>query len=636
VQPNPIPGFPVPPPPSPAPTPATSPPGVLPEPPSAPTPPPPGGFTPPKTPTGAEPTATPRGATTRGPGVTRRNPEPSITGESWHYWWDYNKDRFLKLKTRLAAARAVQSESTEFFFGRRSGRAATDTDRPGPAYVRKFLLPRLLAALEDEVFEVRYRAAVAVGRVGAQEELPRLVRLLADKHELVREGATMGIALLQHPDARAPLLALLADGQAARRLLGGRKSTDELRGVAAVGLGLLANAHPGIDADGAMRNALIRQSLDPAHDHHIPMACVVALGLFRENKETVRTIAEHLKKVSKRSGAAEWVRAQAVLAIGRLAEANAGATDPDDIAFLEDVLTNAGSAALRRSAALALASAAPDSDNPGSDAVVRALGRKLGKGKDRLTRCFAAIALGHMGGTRAHQLLSSAIVREKQELQVYCALGLGIACGALEAREGSDPELLRSGLQYLRVGFERMRSPDSKGGFAIALGIAGDGAAGPMLLEAYRDIRSTRFRSDCAVALGMVGHDAAAGMLLDAMNGKDSPPQLREHAAVGLGLMGSRQVVQPLVKALVKEKSHYALTAITQAVGLVGDRSAIGPLTDMLDPARNPAHLRTYACWALGSLGDPRPLPALTPIRSNHNYHACCVNFNAMLVLVDR
>ncbi|MBN2491272.1 MAG: HEAT repeat domain-containing protein [Planctomycetes bacterium] len=555
--------------------------------------------------------------------------------ESWHCWWDYNKDRFLKRQARLAEEQSVQSDSTDFFFGRQSGRLAIDADRPGRACVREHVLPALVAALRDDALAVRYRAAVAIGKTGAPEGLPRLLEALADRDELVREGAAMGLALLQHPEARTALLALLDDGQPARRLLGGRRSTDELRGIAAVGLGLLAHAHPGIDADGALRDALVRQSLDRSHDHHIPMACVAALGLFRERAEVRRAIAGHLRRVAAPGGpAAEWVRAQAVLAVGRLAESSRDAADSTDVAFLVDVLETSRNAALGRSAALALATAGIGPDGP-QPAAVQALGRKLTAGRDRLTRGFSAISLGHLGGAQAHAMLTLALFREKQELQVYCGLGLAIACGARSARAEADPERLCSGRERLRAAFERTRSPDARGGFAIALGIAGDADAGPMLLAAYRSARSVRFRGDCAVALGMIGHSAAAGALLDTIRAKYAAPELREHTALGLGLLRARATVPPLVAALASEPSHAARIAFTQALGLVGDRTAIAPLAGLLDSSRHSAHTRAYACWALGSLGDPRPLGALAPLRANHNYHACCGNFNAMLVLVD-
>lgn len=656
MKPNPIPGFPSPPPPKapPATNPTPSPnPGPNPAPTPAPTP-VPGGSTPPGTPS-ARPAGTPRPGATRGPGVTRRSREAAVTGENWHFWWDYNKDRFLRLKVRLFEQEGVTSESAAFFFGRRR-RATRDTNRPGQAFVDKHLLPALRKALRDRDHPVRYRSAVALGKSGGPAELPLLTGALADKDELVREGAVTGIALLATPAARDVLLPLFEGNKKGRALLGGRKANDDLRGVAAIGLGLLVRDHPEADGDGAVRKALFRHSLGRGHDHHIPMASVMALGLMRGEVDAVRKIVDHLRKVAApRSGALDWVRAQAVLAIGRILAENPAAKQTTDLDFVVTTLNRGKSANVRRSAAIAIGYIAAGESGPDADAVKALIG-KLRRGKDRLTRGFAAVSLGRLGGDQALTALARGLRKEKGQLSAFCGIGLGIL--AADASRGASPERAPGGrpqesdeasrarreamsgrrlkaIQHLRAAFVRMRTPDLKGGLAIALGIAHDREAGAMLLKALRNSSDRRFRGDCAVALGMVAHVEAAETLLRIMEHADADPRMREHAAVGLGLMGSRRVVRPLLAALKSEQSHYALVAITQALGLVGDRSAIEPLAKLVAAKRQPTYTRTYACWALGGIGDARDLPALTPVRSHHNYHACCVNLNAMLVLID-
>ena len=634
VLPNPVPGFPTPPPPKPAPDPGTNPlpsPVPTPTPVPAPTPVP----TPPATPGGAQPVTTPRTQTTRAPGVTRRNNSTAITGENWHFWWDYNRDPYLKRKKLLFLDRAVRTESAEFFFGRRTGRATQDTSRPGRALVRAHLLPAIRKALKDPAHQVRYRAAVALGKAGEPEDLSYLLEALADRDELVREGATIGITLLTTPAARGVLLGLLDGGKEARLLLQNARPTDELRGIAALGLGLLARKHPSTDVDQAIRRALMRHSVHPDHDHHIPMCSVIALGLLDVEPQAGRKLSLHLRRIATaRSGVSDWVKAQAVLALGRLQATHGQPADPGDMAFTLDVLENDRNANLRRSAALALAHLGRGVSEPDARAV-QALARKVEKGKDRLTRSFALISLGQLGGTMAHQALTRTLLREKGPLRAFAALGLGILCGELADRKDTEPDFRSRGLSFLHATFRRTRSPDQKGALAIALGLARDRNAGPLLLEAFKVSSDAKFRGDCAVALGLVDHLDAGGVLLDVLKRQNTDPRLREHAALGLGLMGSRLAVAPLVRALRTERSHYALTAITQALGLVGDRSAVQPLAGLLDPSRQSNERRAYAAWALGTLGDPRPEPAFTSIRTNHNYHAACVNLNALLILVD-
>jgi HEAT repeat protein len=376
---------------------------------------------------------------------------------------------------------------------------------------------------------------------------------------------------------------------------------------------------------------------------------------MRGEVAAVHEIVDHLRKVAApRSGALDWVRAQAVLAIGRILAENPGARRPGDLSFTVATLSRGKSANVRRSAAIALGYLAAGETEPDA-AAVKALVAKLRRGKDRLTRGFAAISLGRLGGDDALAALTRGLRREKGQLGVFCGIALGILAADAEERSrekaggkaaqatdaGRSAHRERIGqrrtraIQHLRAAFTRKRAPDQKAGLAIALGIAHDRESGAMILKALKASSDRRFRGDCAVALGMVAHTEAADTLLRIMKHADADPRLREHAAVGLGLMGSRRVVRPLLDALRRDQSHYALVAITQALGLVGDRSAVVPLAELAVAKKLPTYTRTYACWALGGIGDPRSLPALTPVRSHHNYHACCVNLNAMLVLID-
>ena len=575
--------------------------------------------------------------------MTRRNRSTSIPAESWRYWWNFNKDRFLKLKVRLYSGRSVQSESAEFFFGRRTRHVDKDTNRPGRAYLDVHLIPRLLLALEDPEVQVRYRAAVALGRVGTAAQIPALKKLLKDKFTRVREGALIGLVLLMTEDARPIFLDILEDNKKGKNLLGGQLTNDDLRGVAALGLGLL-----GEDEGGLSRKALIRQIRNRQNDHHVPMVATIALGLLEGNAQEVFQIIQDLRAIAdKNSRVDEWVRAQAVLAMGRITALNNLEADPAVLKYMIRVLGHNKSANLRRSAASALGYLARGK-GASVPAVVKALLKELDRGKDRISRGFAAVAVGQVGGPQAHRALCERLLKEKSQLKVFCGLGLGILCAGLadgidrgsadtteHDRCESDQILRLKGLQYLLGAFKRTRSPELKGGLAICLGIGRDPLAGKTILKAMKASRDVRFRGDCAVALGMVGHSNAMDLLMRMLKGSDAQPRLKEHVAIGLGLMGYCNVVPPLISSLKTGKSHYSMVAITQALGFVGDRSAILPLTAFLDVKKHPTHRRAYACWALGTIGDQRMLPAFTPVRSNHNYLASCGTFNHLLYLVD-
>jgi len=562
--------------------------------------------------------------------VTRRNRGSFLPPENWHYWWNYNKDRFLKLKVRLYARDSVHSESAEFFFGRRTQSPAPDTKRPDRAFLKAHVIPQLLRGLEDTAAAVRYRAAVALGKVGTASEMPALIKTLRDKDVRVREGALLGLALMKVMEARPLFLALLEDGKEGKTILGGRNTNDDFRGVAAMGLGLIEK-----DPDGLSRMALFRHSRLTHGDHHIPMVATIALGLLQGNAQEVHVIVKHLRGLAgEKNRTDEWVRAQAVLAIGRILHRNVFEADPATLNFLTRILDRDRAANMRRCAAIALGYLTRGRGDAKPDAV-KVLRRKLVKGKDRLTRSFAAIALGQAGGAAAHQALCEGLLREKSQLKAFCGLGLGILCANLADRKLGDAPLRVKGIQYLRAAFRRARNPDVKGGLAVSLGIARDSTSGPLIFKAMKASRETQFIGDCAVSLGLVGHTNAMEFLRNLLDTTAGRPRLKEHAAIGLGLMGLRNAVPPLLASLKTARNHHALVAVTQALGFVGDKSAVPPLMALLDARKHPTHIRAYASWALGTIGDPRTLPALTPIRSNHNYLASCGTFNHLLSLVD-
>ncbi len=64
------------------------------------------------------------------------------------------------------------------------------------------------------------------------------------------------------------------------------------------------------------------------------------------------------------------------------------------------------------------------------------------------------------------------------------------------------------------------------------------------------------------------------------------------------------------------------MAAIASALGLIGDRSTIDPLIDMLQDESLTAITRAFAAVALGGVADKELLPWNSKIGSNSNYRA--------------
>lgn len=560
-------------------------------------------------------------------GVTRRNRSRSASFTDWDFWWGFNKDRFLNLKDRLY--RSVESESASFFMGRVRGNGL-DTSRPSRAFVERHLIPTLKKALESDSSDVRDSACVALGKVGGAAEVPVLAAMIKDSTRSVREGAVIGLGLLECEAAIPALMAVLRGDRAGRKLRGGREPEARLRAFAATSLGLIPHTTRSAEA----RSLLLALSADETENRNITVNCTIALGLLRGDATSLAPVLQHLDKVAKSSARNAWNRAHALIALARVHEKNE--LDRTE-ALLRDVrrlVRRDRNAHVRRSAIQALGILERGTEQVDT---LKALRSALDRGRDAASRHFAAIALGEVGGEIAFKSLRDAAVGERNQRGVFGAIGLAILLKRIEARgrtnghEGST-EQLAHGLRALRTAFRRNKNPKLQGGFAIALGIADDRKSGDLLLTAMKHGRDTTVRGYLAIAMGMIDHRPARTYLTTLLAESTNLPLLKQQVAIGLGLMGSRTTVRALLTSLTKARSTYALGSITKALGFIGDRSAIKPLTDMLANQRSGSLTRGFACVALGSIADARALPTLSRLATHHNYLA---NTGALNELLD-
>ena len=86
----------------------------------------------------------PRGPSTSGGGG---DAGPDLT--LWQYWWGFNKEPYLDLKTMFHSG-AVATGSDDFFLGKGQSGTARDTLRPSEITIRELVVPALLDALKTE------------------------------------------------------------------------------------------------------------------------------------------------------------------------------------------------------------------------------------------------------------------------------------------------------------------------------------------------------------------------------------------------------------------------------------------------------------------------------------------------------
>ena len=98
---------------------------------------------------------------------------------------------------------------------------------------------------------------------------------------------------------------------------------------------------------------------------------------------------------------------------------------------------------------------------------------------------------------------------------------------------------------------------------------------------------------------------------------------LLKDSAVGLGLLGDKELVPELVKMLEEAKGLASQAALASALGFIGDSRSIDPLVAMLKRKEGISDTaRGFAAVALGIVADKELLPWNSKISTNINYRA--------------
>ena len=121
-------------------------------------------------------------------------------------------------------------------------------------------------------------------------------------------------------------------------------------------------------------------------------------------------------------------------------------------------------------------------------------------------------------------------------------------------------------------------------------------------------------RSHAAAALGIRPCSAAMNALMGAIK-KESNPGGRAQMAAALGSIGDPQAVDTLLEVVAAETDDVARVQLVIALAELGDSDAVEPLTALIEPEDKPSRrLVDVVVGALGSLGDPRGVPALIDV----------------------
>jgi HEAT repeat protein len=469
----------------------------------------------------------------------------------------------------------------------------------------------------DGHFDARAGAVIAAGKIAdpsfanADEIVGEMRKLLGDTDKQVRESACLGLGLFGDKKQVPDLISIMKNDLKARQELTGQGTKDILarqRAFAAAGIGLIGlqdQLEPGFVAE-----LVEAMKKDEAHQD-LQVFPALALSIMKSDKAIM-----DLKKIVENVDADQYVRAHAIVAMGKLGEKS-------EVGWLtKNGLTDKNSH-VQRSSAIALGLLTDKED----DKTVETLVTHAKSASDRAVRNFCLIALGQIGNPKGRDFLVTQVQKGQPHDRTFSALALGV-----NGNKCMDSRTVL-GMGLLDACTAAMHDSE-RGAFAIGMGLLDYKAGAGPLMDELKSGGSPDLKGHVATALGLLGEKSAIPMIQEQAK-KVSDIDAQRRASIALGLIGDPNAVQVLTKVI--EDSSASLNALggaAIALGFIGDKSAVTTLTDMLskrDAYKDNA--RAFAAVALGILGDKSELPLLSKIQENCNYLATTDGLTEILLI---
>lgn len=584
-------------------------------------------------------------ARTRGPATGGGMPlEPDF--DTWEYWWECNKNGYLRLRDPHAPPAAVTG-SDDFYLGATRAAAVVDSGRPTRDDALRTVMPELKRALDATTQrDITSSCMVALAKIGLDHPEFRLVDVFAprlrDGDQEVRETAALSLGIAARVEGSTlDLLAGLALDDAVGRAARGGEVDQRTRAYATYGLGLAAHRSDD-DAVQLRVLAVVKKLLDrdgrAARDvqRDLQVAALHATSLLRTSSRTyaaAKARAEALDMLTRYfvadlGAGDEWMQAHCPTAIARLVGRDESAGAAHTARFLTALADGRGrrGTPIAQSCALALGQMALPDDTARAPAgsVSDSLLAVSRTHVDRQTRHFALIALARIGGDRNRDALLRELTSSGHAQRLpWCALALGVLEHERRRREpASEGDAMVAA--RLHETLQDAKEPGLVGALGIALGLCRATASSDLMRERMLDgVAKEEMAGYLAIGLALMEERRAVDDLRRVLREASRRPELMVRVAIALGRLGDRATAAEMVEWMAAAETNLAkVAALSAAIGQIGDRRSLEPLIRMLhDPSRG-ALARAFAAVALGGVCDPRPLPWNTPIGADVNYRA--------------
>jgi HEAT repeat protein len=525
--------------------------------------------------------------------------------EQWEFWWEANDESFLDLKERLRR----MGVTTGDVFAIRGARAARPATRRIDADEERRIVAALLAAVKSDEADVADSAVLALARIvpaeRAEPVLPAIVATLGHSKRTARESATLALGVLGAPEAAPVLRELLLDTPEGRRLTGQSAVENLVRAFAAASLGMLGAPQAIADLERAVVDDSLRASVD------VRSIALLSLGAIKAGHEQILPFLQ--ERMGDRS-LPPLVRAQAPIAIARLADQGSGAAHAALPSLVTRFADDKSDLDLLRSLAIALGRVATAEDSE----AIAALMDSARRATDEQTRHFALMALADVGArdpeparhAELHRRLADFFAVSLAQPKPRTERPWGALALAVHARaDGVDRALRERAKEQLRDAFLEEKTPSYRAACAIALGLLGAFEAKDELQAAFADSRDQPFLGYVAVGFGLMLARDRADELREQLSTRGLQATTKLQFARALGLLGDPRAIPSLVAFLRDADTQDEIGSTAQALGLIGDHAAVAPLLELLGDERLAPDRRGFAAVALGLLGEKSELP---------------------------
>ncbi|MEN8150373.1 MAG: HEAT repeat domain-containing protein [Planctomycetota bacterium] len=568
------------------------------------------------------------------PGGKKRAAPKMMSFENWLFWWAYNKDEILNLKSRLKNRETnIASGSSGPFLGK--GKGGTGTQSATPQMIKSVIVPALESVVDNKDIHPDIRGGALIGLARAEPTKKYLDRFFAiskadsDEDKVVQESAIIALGILQikEQEVRDHLISLVED----------RNYPMRGRCFAMLALGLLQ------DSSDEVFKAL-EGRLDGSEVHlDVPVCALLAIGLIGDDKK-VPQLVEWLEagKIG-REKLSDLEKAWVVAALGKIGH-------EDALKPISKVLREKGRYA-KRSAAIAIGQIATQVTDEAEQQKYAKMLMQFHKTEGDLTsKNYALTSLGRMGGhanasVKVRDGVKTFLKMQFKEVnktteRPFVALSMGLL-GFDGPDQSPKPQALKEELAaVIRPALEaRKGDKTALGALAISLGMLKDQGSVDLLKKILSDRgMDKKLRGASAMALGLIGDQGANDVILTALKEREDR-DLRVDTAVAAGLLGSPKAVDELVKVLNDKKaSQFVLGSVALALGQIGDSRAIEPMTMILEPQKTngtyPDLTRALVAVALGQLSDRRDVRVLYRMSKDINYRASVPALDEILTIL--